>query len=772
MSTGPGRLLPSRPVIPKGEPPYSGPAPLRQPDRPGSSANKSRTSHACDRCRVMRTKCSGGDRCTKCVKDNAGCVYGDRKRERNKKDLAECLDRIDELKRDNHALLTALRSLTTSDEFDAPRHGDILELLSQYSQEPSQNGYESGGHSTPTVASSKQRPASHRMSYGDEHGSVSGEKTAASSVGSPGKQGELAEVVDLGGGSGASGFIGKMSEMSWIRRAFELMSYQERNSTDLPEVSMGVMDHHLTTTKDFCFYMDDVDILAFDEDLVDPYEWPPGESALLLTEAYFHCMQGTLPFVMRENFLHTLLSYPRRRNMPTWAERRWLALANLVWAIGSKWLYITKLDQSSPPETHLVYYARARALGLDHRVVFDHPDIERVQGIGVLALYLLINGSITRAWNTLGHATRHATALGLHLRVSDPDLGENERARRVRTWYALYSLEILIAEITGRPKSIFLSDVTTPVDLFQRDDIEAMNLAEGNHFITAAESRRVWLDFLRARREISQTMTGVMVPWTSFPSIGRGISHLYFPQRVYLCRLSDKIGTRLYSGTSEDSWSQVQQKIGELQTDLRHWAESLPDELNLQSDTTEDSDPRARIELAMYYHSVQMILHRPCLCEVIIENQSHASQEFNRSSARACVHAAMSLLAIIPDNPSAHEAYQLLPWWSLLHYVAQATAVLLLEMALGCQHFQNEIPEVVNYLRKAMAYIWCLSQGSPSAYRAWRMCRKLLSDIQDNHDQYHAIDIPERAPKPANWTLEHEAAVMKTIYASEVGSAL
>lgn len=33
----------------------------------------------------MRTKCSGGERCSKCTRDGIVCVYGDRKRERNKK---------------------------------------------------------------------------------------------------------------------------------------------------------------------------------------------------------------------------------------------------------------------------------------------------------------------------------------------------------------------------------------------------------------------------------------------------------------------------------------------------------------------------------------------------------------------------------------------------------------------------------------------------------------------------------------------------------------
>lgn len=50
-----------------------------------SMERQNRTSHACDRCRAMRAKCSGDVRCEKCVKDDTVCIYGDRKREKNKK---------------------------------------------------------------------------------------------------------------------------------------------------------------------------------------------------------------------------------------------------------------------------------------------------------------------------------------------------------------------------------------------------------------------------------------------------------------------------------------------------------------------------------------------------------------------------------------------------------------------------------------------------------------------------------------------------------------
>lgn len=216
---------------------------------------------------------------------------------------------------------------------------------------------------------------------------------AASSVGSPGRQGELVEAVDLGRGSGASGFVGKMSEMSWIRRAFECIRAEKGHVG--PDVGVSEISDHLTTAPDYCYFMDNTDVLAVDEDHVEQYDWPPGDSAFILAEAYFHAMQGAFQFVLREQFLAVLVHLPQQA-MPSWSQRHWLAMANLVWAVGSLWLQITKLDRSGKRDHHLMYYARARALGIDHRIMFDHPDIERVQAIGLLSFYLLVNGSVTR----------------------------------------------------------------------------------------------------------------------------------------------------------------------------------------------------------------------------------------------------------------------------------------------------------------------------------------------------------------------------------------
>jgi hypothetical protein len=121
-----------------------------QPNRPYEppSTSKARISHACDRCRVMRTKCSGGDRCSKCVKDQTACVYSDRRRERNKKypallaymrvpllityrALAESQNRIGALQAENSEIRRIISDITQRPDFRPEEHAELLDILAQ-----------------------------------------------------------------------------------------------------------------------------------------------------------------------------------------------------------------------------------------------------------------------------------------------------------------------------------------------------------------------------------------------------------------------------------------------------------------------------------------------------------------------------------------------------------------------------------------------------------------------------------------------------------------
>jgi len=298
-----------------------------------------------------------------------------------------------------------------------------------------------------------------------------------------------------------------------------------------------------------------------------------------------------------------------------------------------------------------------------------------------------------------------------------------------------------------------MSDVTLSVDVMEHSQINFGSApSQVDNFISPIDSRRLWLDFLTTNAKVTQSMTGGVVTWRNFHHVGQPVSAAHFRYHIKLCNISDNVSQRLYTGCQLQPWSDTQNIIGGLETELRQWAENLPDELNIQSDTVINTDPRAKLELAMYYHSVQMILHRPCLCEIKIDDQSQRSREFDHSCARACVHAAMSMLALMPDNPTAHEVYQLPPWWTMLHYICQSVVVIILELCMEAQHFPGEVPELTTYLRKGMAYLWCMTEGSGSAHKAWRILRRLLSDVATRYDDLAIGDIPEEAIPPRTWT--------------------
>jgi len=220
----------------------------------------------------------------------------------------------------------------------------------------------------------------------------SGETHASANVGSPARQDVLSHVVDFGAGAGAVCYIGKVSEVSWIERAHRyLINSGKDSSIWLEEVAQS------HSTAKFLYFMDEENLLSIDEDLVDPLKWPPSNAIPVLSEAYFYAVRGVFEFTDRKNFSLQMSEVARHLPRLSWEQRKFLASANMMWSIASKWLTRANFDvDRAGVENHLVYYARARALGLDHRVIYDHPNLEGVQALGLLSLYVFLNGSITR----------------------------------------------------------------------------------------------------------------------------------------------------------------------------------------------------------------------------------------------------------------------------------------------------------------------------------------------------------------------------------------
>lgn len=243
----------------------------------------------------------------------------------------------------------------------------------------------------------------------------------------------------------------------------------------------------------------------------------------------------------------------------------------------------------------------------------------------------------------------------------------------------------------------------------------------------------MWLDFLGPDRMVANTFSGGIVEWSSFTSVGMGPSQSHFMASLQLCHISDDVGRRLYSAGAEHTWFDVQNIIRQMETRLHEWNDNLAEELRLEYQGWTDFDCRARLELATSFHSLRMMLYRPCLCEIKIDYESPQSHQFNMTCAKHCVEAALHMINVLPDTLVNAHVLQVLPWWTLLHYICQAASVLLLELCLNMQHVPNESEAVILGLRKALNYVLALSGNSKSALKAWSIIHPLFEKASQQY---------------------------------------
>jgi hypothetical protein len=337
----------------------------------------------------------------------------------------------------------------------------------------------------------------------------------------------------------------------------------------------------------------------------------------------------------------------------------------------------------------------------------------------------------------VGHAIRHAIALGLHLRVGAGIDGIQQQVRS-RTWWSLYGLEQLLGDFTGRPTSILDTDIAIPPDLIHKNELDSRHTGP---FPTSDGAQEAILDRPgRGPHELQYT------------------PHLYFVWRIRLSVIGHKIRSSLYaSGRMSEAWSRIQQSIRGFDRELTQWSANLPKEMNLpQGIDVESSDRRGgqlhdHLELAMAYQSTRMILFRPCLChlEGAIPHESALSRSFNQEAALSCVSAARSLLALLPDEAVNSHASKKLPWWSLLHYINQAGAVLILELCLKAEHMPSQVKALFADMRKVMAWLAEMAAESLSAWRSWKIFRKL--SLQAATGVGIDFVIPQDVQQPPEW---------------------
>lgn len=583
-----------------------------------------------------------------------------------------------------------------------------------------------------------------------------------------------------------TGFMGKNSEVTWLQRlkhenvhgddegAPQTMSGKKHpGDTSIPvqESDIGFK------VSDSSYHLDDFAISTFEH--VEPYEYPHRDVAQQLFNAYMTRVHPTFPIVGKVN-LTTQFNKFISGNVQRPPEK-WLAIINMIFAIGAKYAHLIQADWRGDERDHIIYFTRARLLSIGNDALFQHPDLQDIQIVTLMSLYFMCISQINRAWNVIGTAVRWATSLGINMRNESTELRDPLKEIRYRVWWALYSLEHRLCCMTGRVNCILDDHCTTPLPApleeaaFESEEGAKMLNKEnqqgtrnpsvnshtnsngrGSNTSSASRSRSQTKAPQTDSRSPSSVQPNTDLLWAK--DVPPNMS-LYFLHNVQLTRLTQRIFHQLYNPASiEGTWSDVQALIGELDEQLENWYRALPAILDFRRHQRDRDFYECRLSLGFFYNSTKIMIHRPCLCRLDrkIPHQSDKSLAFNRNSATTCVESARETLRLVPDEPNAIGLVKVGPWWSILHWLVQATTVLMLELSFRAHHMPEEAGSILEAAKKGVRWLHALGEENVSARRAWSLCDSMLREAAAKIGR-DVNDLPQY--QPGHSPAHHDASM-------------
>ena len=102
----------------------------------------------------------------------------------------------------------------------------------------------------------------------------------------------------------------------------------------------------------------------------------------------------SFPILSKKDFYKRFETFPK--DQISTDDQCWLAIANIVFAIGAKFAHLTNAEYRSDDRDYLVYYARASALGMDQRTLNQDPELQHTACLGLVGLYLLATDQLNR----------------------------------------------------------------------------------------------------------------------------------------------------------------------------------------------------------------------------------------------------------------------------------------------------------------------------------------------------------------------------------------
>ena len=198
-----------------------------------------------------------------------------------------------------------------------------------------------------------------------------------------------------------TGYMGVNSEVRWLKSVQREMALGDNEPYDLPYGPPGPGREaqelrsdafakrkeagqriHARPVNETAFYLDseslDVQIT------VDAYQLPSAEVARELLTCFMRTVHGSFPILPRsfdkqfEKYFDAMGKGARLQ-----VPEKWLAILNLVFAIGSRFSHLTNMDWRGDERQHLVYMTRAvRLLGQDtDNILLSAPDLGGIEAV-------------------------------------------------------------------------------------------------------------------------------------------------------------------------------------------------------------------------------------------------------------------------------------------------------------------------------------------------------------------------------------------------------
>lgn len=182
---------------------------------------------------------------------------------------------------------------------------------------------------------------------------------------------------------------------------------------------------------------------------------PPYEHAKRLYRAQHGYLGTIFSFVRDVDFHHRLERlYSRPPNVSDRDDCLVYCQMLLVFGFGQMYSVNQWVGDDGPPG--FVYFKHALKFLPD---AYEDGSVLFVEVLSYVAYFLQSLNRRDSAYIYIGLALRMAISLGLHQEVVDQAMGPDERERRRRVWWSVYSMDRLLSLTSGRPFSIQDADI-------------------------------------------------------------------------------------------------------------------------------------------------------------------------------------------------------------------------------------------------------------------------------------------------------------------------